>query len=310
MRRLALIAIFRNEEHILEEFIEHHIAFGVDKFYLIDNSSSDNSKQVISKYIDSGLVKYYFEPTVFNEKKLETKNSTVKLEDMRAAPQVYSYNRVLPDVEEEYAIICDCDEFWYFQDLSWNLNKLFDYMEDTNTTQVLMPLKNYISGGVEKQPKSVRETFIYRNLATKHPYVPAIHKSIFKVSECMEANITACNMKSGLTRCGGLKRASDWFVKNKYFHTFYLSGKPVRHGIKRYRDVDDSFYTEAIICGNHYMLQSREWFFTVKAKRGICTIPARGNKETLEQFWQRRWDTLENQTSIEDTFLKDLIKEK
>ena len=39
---LSLIAIFKNESHILKEWIEHYINEGVDKFYLIDNGSTDN----------------------------------------------------------------------------------------------------------------------------------------------------------------------------------------------------------------------------------------------------------------------------
>ena len=304
---LALIAIFRNEEHILEEFIEHHIDFGVTQFYLVDNASSDSSKDVISKYIESGVVKYYYEPRVSNVNSLQY--STIDSSGVRAAPQVYSYNRVLPEVKEDYAIVCDCDEFWYFQDLDWNLERMIQEMKSQEVTQILMPLKNFTSGGVEKQPKNIRETFIYRNIASSKPYVPAIHKSFFKVSECLEIGITAVKTKSGFTVDGSFRRKSGWFTNNDRFHTFYLGGKPIRHGIKRYRDVEDEFYTNAKICGNHYMLQSREWFFNVKATRGICTPPANDRNETIEEFWQRRWDTIENQESVEDTFLRDLIKE-
>ena len=34
---LSILAIFRNEEHVLDEFIQHHIKQGIDHFYLVDN---------------------------------------------------------------------------------------------------------------------------------------------------------------------------------------------------------------------------------------------------------------------------------
>lgn len=311
---LALVAIFRNEEHILKEFIEHHLVFGVKRFYLIDNASDDNSKKVLEPYINKGIVKYFYEPSVnganFFGKEFD---GAVTLQGVERQPQVASYNKVVPLVKEKWCIICDCDEFWYFQKPGWTLDRLETWANHRNVTQIIMPLKNFTSGGVIEQPESVRETFKSRNLATRTPYVPAIHKTLFRTSAFNKAGITAVKLSEGFTTCGQLRRKDRWFTNNYLFHTFYQTVDGVQtkisRGIKKYRDVDDSTYTDAIICGNHYMLQSREWFFNVKANRGICTLPALTKGETLQDFWQRRWDTIEEQKSVEDTTLIDLIKE-
>jgi len=39
---LCLVAIFKNESYILEEYINHYIRQGVDKIFFIDNGSDDD----------------------------------------------------------------------------------------------------------------------------------------------------------------------------------------------------------------------------------------------------------------------------
>lgn len=49
---LSVGAIFKNEAHILEEWIQHYLAEGVDHFYLIDNGSTDNFMEILNRYTD------------------------------------------------------------------------------------------------------------------------------------------------------------------------------------------------------------------------------------------------------------------
>ncbi len=50
MNNLAVIAYFKDEAHILNEWIAHHLSFGIEYFYLIDNSSSDGFRDVLNQY--------------------------------------------------------------------------------------------------------------------------------------------------------------------------------------------------------------------------------------------------------------------
>ena len=59
---LAVCAIAKNEGAYFEEWIEWHKNLGVEKFYIYDNESSDNTKEVLAPYIESGLVEYIFFP--------------------------------------------------------------------------------------------------------------------------------------------------------------------------------------------------------------------------------------------------------
>jgi hypothetical protein len=43
----CIVAIFLNESEIMEEWINHYIKEGCKKFFLIDNGSTDNYKDIL-----------------------------------------------------------------------------------------------------------------------------------------------------------------------------------------------------------------------------------------------------------------------
>ena len=57
---LAVCAIAKNEGAYFQEWIEWHKNLGVEKFYIYDNESSDNTLDVLAPYIESELVEYTF----------------------------------------------------------------------------------------------------------------------------------------------------------------------------------------------------------------------------------------------------------
>jgi hypothetical protein len=59
---LAIGAIAKNEAPYLKEWIEWHRDQGVDKFYIYDNDSTDNTAEILAPYIAEGLVDYRFWP--------------------------------------------------------------------------------------------------------------------------------------------------------------------------------------------------------------------------------------------------------
>lgn len=59
---LTICAIAKNEGPYFKEWIEWHKNLGVEKFYIYDNESSDNTKEVLAPYIASGIVDYTFWP--------------------------------------------------------------------------------------------------------------------------------------------------------------------------------------------------------------------------------------------------------
>src|SRR5687768_12283024 len=53
---LSICAIFQNEGPYLKEWIEYHKLLGVEHFYLYNNFSEDNFKEILEPYIKKGEV--------------------------------------------------------------------------------------------------------------------------------------------------------------------------------------------------------------------------------------------------------------
>ena len=50
MEDFVVCSVFKDECHILEEWIVHYLYHGVDHFYLINDNSDDNYMDIIKKY--------------------------------------------------------------------------------------------------------------------------------------------------------------------------------------------------------------------------------------------------------------------
>lgn len=59
---LSVCAIAKNEGPYFKEWIEWHLSHGVDKFYIYDNESTDDTKDILQPYIESGVVDYKYWP--------------------------------------------------------------------------------------------------------------------------------------------------------------------------------------------------------------------------------------------------------
>lgn len=55
--------MFRNEEPYLKEWVEYHLAAGVEHFWLYNNNSDDHSLEVLKPYVEKGIVEVFFWPT-------------------------------------------------------------------------------------------------------------------------------------------------------------------------------------------------------------------------------------------------------
>jgi glycosyltransferase involved in cell wall biosynthesis len=58
----CVAAIIRNEADYIAEWLEYHLYVGIEKFYIYDNESDDNIKDILKPYIYRGVVEYYYLP--------------------------------------------------------------------------------------------------------------------------------------------------------------------------------------------------------------------------------------------------------
>lgn len=165
---LSIIAIFKNEGYVLEEWIKHHIWQGVEHFYLINNDSTDNYLEILQPYIDAEIV------TLFNL------SGQYK--------QVEYYNTVFQYVKNDttWLMVIDIDEFYYC-----TIKPLKDFLQNdiedkyNNITNVW---KIFGSSGHINQPKNIRESFTHR---VRNPYSlyhenANLHKYIIKTKDTKE----------------------------------------------------------------------------------------------------------------------------
>ena len=59
---LAVVAIMKNEEPYVKEWLDYHLLAGVDHFFIYDNDSTEDFKKILQPYIDAELVTYIFYP--------------------------------------------------------------------------------------------------------------------------------------------------------------------------------------------------------------------------------------------------------
>lgn len=55
---LSVATIVKNEGYYIKEWIEFHISAGVERFYIFDNESTDNTYDILKPYIDKSIVVY------------------------------------------------------------------------------------------------------------------------------------------------------------------------------------------------------------------------------------------------------------
>lgn len=108
---IAIGAIVKNEGRYIEEWIEYHRLIGVEKFYIVDNGSTDDTIEVLKKYIDMGIIELY----VAEGKDLQ----------LKAYNNLINYHRD----DTKWIAFIDVDEFIYIHDGSNIKDFLKDYEE-------------------------------------------------------------------------------------------------------------------------------------------------------------------------------------
>lgn len=124
---LSLCTIFKNEAKYLKEWIEYHLIVGYEHFYVYNNFSEDNYKEVLAPYIEKGLVTLIDWPI--------------------KSGQMQAYNDCIEKFKHENYWICfqDADEFAVpvkYNDVKEYLNKFEKF------PCVLGFYRNFTSGGI------------------------------------------------------------------------------------------------------------------------------------------------------------------
>jgi hypothetical protein len=212
MHEFIVCAVFKNESHILKEWITHYLHRGVDHIYLVNDNSTDEFMPIIEK---------------FGEKVTLFHNDIVT---KAVGRQIMIYDKYFDPIlrTSKWATIIDLDEFMYSPQNRDFKEILREY--DAHS-QLIVDWLHFGSNGHELQPISAVAGFTKRAHFIKgksyHSY-----KTIFKTESLISKSVHSQNVRG---------------------NTVYLE----------YNDV-----TPPPLVINHYNIQSREFFMSVKATRG------------------------------------------
>ena len=273
--KICVVAIFKNESHVLKEWIEHYLREGVDTFLLIDNDSSDNYKPILEPFLRSKQVFL---------KKSKKKNAQVEL-----------YNRWLPEAKKfDWVIVVDMDEFIYARN---GFKTIKEYLETVNKDiyKIQIPWKLFGSSGLKKQPVRVIQNFIHRkkfpkfnthtNLSERvidlksisrgpHLQKIGIHNSVVtNLHQSFPVQEVSSDIR--LIREIGLGNTSSFTLMNEPLlktHSLHL---------------------------NHYRIQSWEFYKKVKMTRGDGAVKGFNNIRTRKYF------QIHDYKDMKDTELRD-----
>lgn len=238
LHSLSIYAMFKNEAHILEEWLNHYLQEGVEHFYLIDNGSTDNFQKILDKYKDK--ITLYSDATRYAQKDLYFK-------------YLFPHNW-----ESTWIMIVDLDEFVYSRK---EFKRISDYLSTLpeDVSRVDLFWKMFGSNGHINQPPSVIQGFTRR-----HPMVAwnvgcfrTYPKSIFRGKKVKELFLHTSRVEGKAIFPNGKDSSvvsGDNLTGEKEQNIFYRDGE------------------EHPLHLNHYPIQSYEWFRTVKSPRGdaVC----------------------------------------
>ena len=292
---LSVVACFKNESHILEEWIEHYQRQGVDKLLLCDNGSTDDYQSIIDKYDNIVLYEDSSDEIQWNT------------EPPRGKYGGGIYSKLLTYHKTEWAIICDVDEFMYARE-GYDTIRQFLKERGSEFNQLIVPnILFHHKGGtdlsIKEQPESVVDTFIYSCKRDKNV------KCIVKTDAIIKLRVHEHAVKGRSTR----PHLKDDFVLTEGTANSKYGSLPIvpKGGMKgcppggakgtmwRFYPNDGKVYVHS----NHYRFQSEDHFFKNKLKKGYAD---RNNEEAMKkQSRMKEWWAANSKEYFIDTELRD-----
>ncbi|KQT56191.1 hypothetical protein ASG52_24255 [Methylobacterium sp. Leaf456] len=164
---VSVVAIVKDEETYLEEWIAYHVAIGVEHFFIFDNNSTDNTRQLLRKYITLGLV---------------------TLIDWPMKPgQIFAYNYAIKifGLTSKWMALIDIDEFINVVD-DVKIDKFLEGYADYS--QLLVPFLFYGSSGHILRPDGlVTQSYLHAEAETDK-----VVKCIVQPSRVAYADVHQC----------------------------------------------------------------------------------------------------------------------
>ncbi len=184
---LSIVAIVKNEADYIEEWIRYHLLVGIDRFFIYDNGSTDETCRILQKYVERGIV--------------------VLRKHLGIGQQLNVYNDALRRYrfQSKYISFIDVDEFLYScepeKTVRQQILELFASYPNAGGLAVNWRMFGS-SGHISKPEGGVLENYLYRskddgrgNICVKtivdprrvyrvvHAHYPMYYKGFYSVDE-------------------------------------------------------------------------------------------------------------------------------
>lgn len=184
--KLGVLAIFKNEETAIREWIQHYKWQGVDEIVMLDNNSTDGWRDKIKDLMDHVTVVHAPKP-----------HAQLANYEMHGVP-------ALKKLGVNVVAILDLDEFMFGTDGKNLKEHVRDIFGDANTRPSLISYwwMQFGSSGLKKQPESIRKSFIWRvkdpkEYFTKMNNLTGCYKTIFWLDDLVKIDQHNPVMKEG-----------------------------------------------------------------------------------------------------------------
>jgi hypothetical protein len=239
--RLGVLAIMKNESHLIEEWLDHYLSQGADRIYLIDNASTDDTLAKVEPWLKDGRVLLACYPEQHKQEQHYW--------------SAFCHFGIKRDCD--WLAIADIDEFWFCK----SGERLADYLARQGRWDALyVRWTTFGSGNHDAQPNSVR-----RSLVDCHRELGLLPKCIFRTTLPQMVHDIEVH-----------------FVR----HARFWRSKVAEHELQL----------------NHYVAQSRAYWFGTKMTRGDAYFTGQDPQELSERF-----DKINSAASATCTRLRDLV---
>jgi len=143
---LAVVAIVKNEAPYLQEWINYYLSLGATHFYIYDNESTDNIRDILAAYPEEVITYINFPGS---------------------RRQLDAYNDALTRFGKRchYMAFLDADEFIYVQNQQLNfLDLLFNYFSQNHVGGLAINWQVFGSSHLENKPDGLMtDNYVYRS---------------------------------------------------------------------------------------------------------------------------------------------------
>ena len=252
---LAVLALFKNEAHALEEWVQHYVQEGATALHLVNNNSTDHYQAVLEPHQRSGLV------VLHHDRRLHAQRRIINDHLQRLRSQC------------DWLLVCDLDEFIYARR---GQASTLAYLQSLPpwVSCVQVPWKMFGSAGHQQQPSAgLRCGFQQRASAdAHHPCMPGdgdqriAAKPIARSSRIRSLDVHSCNLLWG--------------------RRILPDGSPAARG--SFQPISEALLERSQLHLNHYAVQSEALFRAIKMTRGDVNTADYATVRDMAYF--RRYD--------------------